>query len=121
VLGWFFVAIGVIELAAGVWPLVDMDAGRRAAALHAETPGVLVTILIVRLLAIVGGMYILKGYNWARWLIVAWVLFHVAISAEHAVFEVAVHGVLAAIILILLFRRPASAYFRAGATAGTVT
>ena len=34
-------------------------------------------IAFIRVIAIVGGVFLLKGRNWARWLMIAWVGFHV--------------------------------------------
>jgi hypothetical protein len=67
---------------------------------------------LTELLAIVSGAFMLRGQNWARWLALAWILFHVVLSAFHALPEFAVHGLFLAIIGWLLLRRPAAAYFR---------
>ena len=72
----------------------------------------LVLVSLVRLLAILGGVFVLRGKNWARWLLLAWIAFHVVLSAFHSLFELAVHGLLLAVIAYVLFRPPASAYFR---------
>jgi hypothetical protein len=69
-------------------------------------------VLLVRLLAIVGGVYVLRGANWARWLVIAWMAYHVGLSALHSVSETAIHGVLLAVIAYVLLRPEASAYFR---------
>ena len=73
-------------------------------------PGIIL-ISLIRLLAIVGGVFLLMRQNWARWLLVAWLAFHVAVSAFHSVQEVLAHGVLLAIIAYFLFTPPASKYF----------
>lgn len=54
----------------------------------------------------------LRGWNWARWLLVVWLAYHVVLSALHSVFEVAVHGFLFGVIAYFLFRTPANAFFR---------
>ncbi len=69
-------------------------------------------VLFVRLLAVIGGAFLLRGANWARWLLVAWLMFHVALSALHSASEFIVHGLLLGVIAYFLFHRPASAYFR---------
>jgi len=69
-------------------------------------------VFLVRLLAILGGVFLLRGRNWARWLLVAWVGFHVALSVLHTPFELLVHGLLFAGLLVFLFRGPAPSYFR---------
>jgi len=66
----------------------------------------------VRVIAIIAGVYMLLGRNWARWLALAWIGFHVVISAFHSIQEFAIHCVLLAIFAYLLLRRPAAEYFR---------
>ena len=46
---------------------------------------------------------------------VAWIGFHVVVSAFHSVAQVAVHVVFCAAIAYFLFRREAGEYFRAAA------
>ena len=71
----------------------------------------------VRLLAIVGGVFALRGHNWARWLMLAWIVYHVVLSAFHAPIELAMHTVIAVVVGYALFRRPANVYFGRTATA----
>jgi hypothetical protein len=68
---------------------------------------------LLRLIAIVCGVYILRGHNWARWLALAWIGYHVIPSAFHTLPELAIHSVVLAILAYLLFRRTAAGYFRA--------
>ncbi len=75
-------------------------------------PTDLVWISLVRLLAIVAGVYLLRGRNWARWLALAWIAFHVVVSAFNSWFQVAFHGVLCAAFAYFLFRPSATRYFR---------
>ncbi len=58
----------------------------------------------------------LRAHNWARWLAIAWIAFHVALSAFHALGEFAIHGLLCALIAWALFRSEANRYFRDGRT-----
>ena len=69
-----------------------------------------VWIELVRLLAVVCGVFFLRGHNWARWLTVAWMAFHVAISFPD-VGKVAFHSVFLVAIAWLLFRPDARRYF----------
>jgi hypothetical protein len=76
-------------------------------------------ILVVRLLAVVVGVFLLRRQNWARWLAVFWMAWHVGLSILHPVSELVMHSVLLAVFTFILFRRPAAAWFRpaeAGAT-----
>jgi hypothetical protein len=53
----------------------------------------------------------LRGHNWARWLAVAWMAFHVAISFPE-ISKLAIHSLLLVAIAWLLFRSDARAWFR---------
>jgi hypothetical protein len=72
----------------------------------------LVWVSLVRILAIVSGVFMLRGSNWARWLALAWIAFHVAISFLDSWQKVAVHGLIFALFAYLLLRPGSSAYFR---------
>jgi hypothetical protein len=72
----------------------------------------LVWISLVRAIAIVSGVFMLRGNNWARWLALAWIAFHVAISFLDSWQKVAVHGLILVLFAYLLLRPEASAYFR---------
>jgi len=70
-------------------------------------------ILLTELLAVIAGVFMLRGNNWARWLAIAWILFHVAISWP-VVRQLVVHSVITILIVALLFRRDARQYFTSG-------
>ena len=97
IIGWIFIAVGVIAL---VYHF-----------LH-PSEDALVWICFVRLLAIVCGVFLLYGCDWARWLLLLWLAYHVALSSFHSLFAVAVHSLLLAVIAYFLFRPQASRYFR---------
>ncbi len=67
---------------------------------------------LTEFLAIVCGAFMLRGHNWARWIAVAWIAFHVILSAFHAFREFAIHSLFCAVILWILFRPAAARYFR---------
>ena len=69
-------------------------------------------VCFVRVLAIVGGVFLLRGRDWARWLLLAWLASHVVLSAFHNTAELAMHAALLVVIGYLLLRPTASAYFR---------
>jgi hypothetical protein len=71
----------------------------------------IVWISLVRLLAIVSGVFMLFGKNWARWLALAWITFHVVISFYHSFQQVLIHGLIFALIVYCLYRPKAGAYF----------
>ena len=68
-------------------------------------------IFAVELIAIVCGVFLFRGHNWARWLTVLWLGFHVVISF-HPLGQFVFHAVLFAMIAYILFRRPETDYFR---------
>ncbi|HEX4020010.1 MAG TPA: hypothetical protein VHX63_02605 [Acidobacteriaceae bacterium] len=68
-------------------------------------------IELTEFLAIVAGAFMLRGHNWARWLAIAWIAFHVAISFP-VLRMVAIHFLFFAVIAWFLFRPTASRYFR---------
>jgi hypothetical protein len=69
-------------------------------------------IEFVRVLAIVAGVFVLRGRNWARWLALAWIGFHVILSAFHPLAELAIHCLFFALTAWALFRGAAARYFR---------
>ena len=71
-----------------------------------------VWVLLTECLAIVAGVFLLRGQNWARWLALAWIAFHVAISFG-VMRELIVHSVFLALFAWILFRPEARRYFRA--------
>jgi hypothetical protein len=78
-----------------------------------------VWVELVRLLAIIAGAFMLRGHNWARWHALAWIAFHVVLSAFGAFHEFAIHCLFCAVIAFFLFRPDAARYFRAARTEPT--
>jgi hypothetical protein len=111
VISWVFIALGGIALLNRLLPLVDDAAAGRFPELRAERSFEYWPICLLHVLAIVCGMFMLYGFNWARWLLVVWIGYHVVLSIFHSPFELFVHSLLFAIILYFLFRPQASAYF----------
>jgi hypothetical protein len=107
VVSWVFIAVGVIGLISGLLPLAS---GSNATTSH----GLLEILLVssVRLVALLSGVLMLRGSNLGRWLLVAWLLFHVVLSIWHSRFELIVHILLMIVVVYVLFRPSASAYFR---------
>jgi hypothetical protein len=69
-------------------------------------------VLIVRLVAVICGVLLFFRVDWARWIAVIWLLYHVVLSAFHSTAELAVHIILLIAVTILLFLPVSSAYFR---------
>jgi hypothetical protein len=113
VIGWGFVATGCITFVAGFLPLLDSSG--------AQQPDEIGLILFIRILAVVAGAFLLNGSNRARWLIVVWLGYHVILSVWHPLFQLIVHGLLAAALVYFLFRPQASAYFRGATTPSPIS
>jgi hypothetical protein len=104
VVGWIFIIAGVVGFA---YHFEEWQGAR-------GTLYEWLFVEVVRLLAIVAGAFLLKRKNWARFLVIAWMAFHVVLSAFHDLFEFGMHALLLAILLYLLFRPAANRYFRPG-------
>jgi hypothetical protein len=102
IISWIFIAIGVVTLA---YELSEL----KGHSFQSDD----VWVGVVRFTAIVCGAFMLRGSNWARWLTMAWLAFHVVLSAFNSWHELAVHTALAAVFAYFLFRAPANEYFRA--------
>jgi hypothetical protein len=99
IISWLFILFGSIALVSG---LITTDL-RSHWYIH-----------LSRLLQIVAGVFMLYGRNWARWLLVAWIAFHIIISALHSTLFLLMHVAIFSVILFFIFRRQASAFFNAG-------
>jgi hypothetical protein len=82
-------------------------------------PGEYFGVLAIRLLAIVCGLFLLRGKDWARWLAMGWIAFHVGLSYFHSMQQMAMHAVVLVVFAVVLFRPTANRYF-SGSEAGTV-
>ena len=99
IISWLFIIFGSIALLSGVLPFRDLVS-------HWY-------VHLSRILMIVAGVFMLKGHNWARWLLVLWVTFHIVISALHSTLFLLMHVVIFSVILYFVFRRRSSTYFLA--------
>ncbi len=69
-------------------------------------------ILFLRMLAVVCGLLLFFRINWARWLAIVWLAYHIVISAFNSRSEMIAHIVLLLIISVLLFLPVSSKYFQ---------
>ena len=102
VLSWIYIAVGVGGIAAHAREINP----------HRPFEQDLVWAVLVSMAAVISGAFMLRGSNWARWLAVAWIAFHVILSAFHSVQQTVVHAVMLAVFVYLLFRPVANEYFR---------
>ena len=100
------VIVAAIYLLVGVMGFVyhfqELTAGHRDA----------IAIELTELLAVVAAAGLFRRQNWARWLALAWVVFHVVISLFHPLQELLIHLGLCVLISWLLFRPATSRWFR---------
>lgn len=108
ILACIYIAVGTLGFAYHLSPI-------RTNGFHYED----VLIELTELAAIVGGAFMLRGDNWARSLVVAWIGVHVIVSFFDSLQQVVVHGFFFVLIVYLLFRREARAYFQRSDQMGT--
>jgi hypothetical protein len=101
ILGWLYIVVGALSTASH---FVEFRA-------HRPVLNEVVWITALGVAAIVAGAFMLSGRNWARWLALAWMAAHVAISALHMMHGLLIHSVLLLLIAYFLFRREAREYF----------
>lgn len=102
VVAWLYIVTGAAGLA------LQLANWRTARLLSFDTSGV----ASIRALAIVAGVFLLLRHNWARWLAVAWMAFHMWVGFLNSVRQGIAHSVFLILIVWLLFRPAASAWFR---------
>lgn len=100
------VIISVLLIATGIGGLIQHHAAIRVG----NFGGLM--IAVVEVLALTAGVFMLLGHDWARWLAMAWIAFHVIISFWNGWPKVLIHVVIFAIFAFALFRRDARDYFR---------
>lgn len=98
ILGCLFIVTGLVGLA---YHLSDRPIDRW-----------IILIAAVRVIAVVGGVFLLLGRNWARLLLLVWLAVHVVISAFNSVSETLAHAVLLAVIGYFLLWSAAAKYFQ---------
>jgi hypothetical protein len=70
-----------------------------------------VWIELTELLAFVAGVFMFRGHNWARWLALVWMAFHVAISFP-VIRQIVIHSIIFALIAWVLFRSDTQRFFK---------
>ncbi len=67
---------------------------------------------LTELVAVVCGAFLLRGDNWARWLALAWIAFHVVLNIFQPIHELVIHALLCVAFAWILFRPESGRYFR---------
>ncbi len=102
IISWLFIAAGSIGF---LYHISDFST-------RSPSDYELLAVLLIRLLAVVAGAWMLRGANWARWVLVVWMAYHVVLSAFHSATELALHSLLFGTLACFLFLPKSSAYFR---------
>lgn len=97
-LGWLFIAVGILST---IHHLLKSPLDRWT-----------VPIVLVGTIAIVAGVFLLRGARWARWLVLAWLAFHVVVSALNSLWDAMPHFVLLVVVGYFLLGPPTLEYFR---------
>lgn len=107
IISWLLIVFGVIALVAGLRPIVYIDRGQLLADFEKHW-----MVHLSRSAQIIAGAFMLYGKNWARWLLVVWLAFHIVVGALHSTVHLLTHVLFFLVGLYFLFRPAASAYFR---------
>ena len=99
-----FLALACLDLYRGIAPLVQSG----------HLAGDDVIVLAIGVAAAIGGIFLLRGHEWARWLLAAWLALHVAISIPHPGLLLA-HVLIFGLIAFFLFRPQATSFLRRAA------
>lgn len=100
IIAWLFVVAGAGDIFLGL-----SDVWRRQ--FHSDS----LWPIGLGVVAILCGFFLLRRNNWARWVAVAWLAFHVAVSFDSRS-KLIMHGALLVVLAYFLFRPQANAYFR---------
>jgi hypothetical protein len=111
-IGWAFIAVGAVTLVAGLIPPIEAAVTQRIAEVTPARVAEFGWMLVVRSLAVVCGAFLLSGSNWARWLLIVWLAYHVVLGAMHSLFGFAVHLLLLVTIAYFLVKPAATEHFR---------
>jgi hypothetical protein len=76
-------------------------------------------IWLIHFTAIICGVFMLRGRNWARWIVLAWMAFHVIVGGLHSWNGLVTHALLFAMVAYVLFCPQATDYFRAASSEAT--
>jgi uncharacterized membrane protein HdeD (DUF308 family) len=103
VISFLFILLGALTFIHAAWDLANTEQRLTNVEKHWM-------IYLSALAAIAGGVFLFKGRKWARWLLVAWMAFHIVVGALNGIVPLVTHVVIFSVLGFFLFRRPASAY-----------
>lgn len=97
-LGWLFIAVGILATAIHLW--------------RGALDRWMIVIVLFEAIAVVAGVYLLRGARWARWLMLAWIAFHVVAFALNSVWDGLPHLVLLLVVGYFLLGPPTAKYYQ---------
>lgn len=68
----------------------------------------------LRLIAVICAILLWMGVGWARWLAIAWLLYHVFIGAQHSTSQVVNHVIILIFVALFLYLPKSRAFFNGG-------
>jgi hypothetical protein len=98
VLGWLFIGVGVLSTA---YHLLKDPIDRWT-----------IPITLVGIVAVVAGIFLLRGARWSRWVVLVWLAFHVVASAFNSLPDAIAHGAFLLVVGYFLLGPPTSKYFQ---------
>ena len=69
-------------------------------------------VFVSAVLALLGGIFMWRGANWGRWLVLTWMALHVVLSIFHDAVEIAIHTLVLVILVVLLLFGSGGRFFR---------
>jgi len=110
VVAWLFIAVGAVGSVTGFVRFFQSVPAEGWSALDTHDVLDFVYASTSLLAALVAGAFLLRRHAWTRWLLVAWMAFHIVLSAMHSTSQLLVHVVLFAPVTWILFLRRTSAW-----------
>lgn len=101
VVSWILIVVAIASIAANasaLKPPQALEAGNLA-------------ILGVRLLGLLGGVFMLRRRSWALWLALAWIAFHAVIGFLNSMSQGIVHALIFGLICLALLRSDVRGWF----------
>jgi len=83
---------------------------------HGPADRWMILIAAISIISAVGGIFLLLGRSWARWLLLGWLALHTVISAFNSVSETLAHSLLLAVVGYFLVWSRAAKYFQGART-----
>ena len=102
IIGWLFIIAGAIGF---LYHIAEVD-------MQDPFADDAVWILVIRLIAVLGGILLLRGVNAGRWIIIAWMTYHVILGFLHPPQSLAMHALLLIVLALTLFNARVNTYFR---------